>query len=201
MQRSALCRSRRELSNAYLLAKFGFDTAENEPLQVCPLSAYRSPRWAFRRRGVVKPWVHPGLELYYQLKRTIFSSLVFIIEIQWNSSIDSQCNWAFSRTPLKIRENQWKSRRKSWFECKCLRCRILFRNPLQNLQNLKEKTFLLIIDFCDLIFAKSYKSLRSRKSYPTRSLFRWVLPCKNRFRYRRERARKSLDHRFRRLNF
>ena len=34
MQRSALCRSRRELSNAYVLAKFGFDTAENEPLEV-----------------------------------------------------------------------------------------------------------------------------------------------------------------------
>ena len=44
MQRSALCRSRRELSNKYLLAKFGFDTAENEPCKVCPLSAYRSPR-------------------------------------------------------------------------------------------------------------------------------------------------------------
>ena len=27
---SALCRSRRLLSNAYLLSKFGFDTAENE---------------------------------------------------------------------------------------------------------------------------------------------------------------------------
>jgi hypothetical protein len=39
-----LCRSRREVSNAYLLAKVGFDTAENEPFQVCPLSAYRSPR-------------------------------------------------------------------------------------------------------------------------------------------------------------
>ena len=26
-----LCRSRRELSNEYLLAKIGFDTAENEP--------------------------------------------------------------------------------------------------------------------------------------------------------------------------
>ena len=38
MQRSALCRSRRELSNAYLLAKFRFDTAENEPCKVCPLS-------------------------------------------------------------------------------------------------------------------------------------------------------------------
>ena len=50
MQRSALCRSRRELSNEYLLAKFGFDTAaaaaaENEPCKVCPLSAYRSPRF------------------------------------------------------------------------------------------------------------------------------------------------------------
>ena len=31
---SALCRSRRELSNEYLLAKIGVDTAENEPLQV-----------------------------------------------------------------------------------------------------------------------------------------------------------------------
>ena len=28
-------RSRRELSNEYLLAKFGFDTAENEPSKVC----------------------------------------------------------------------------------------------------------------------------------------------------------------------
>ena len=34
MQRSALCRSRRELSNAYLLTKIGVDTAENEPLEV-----------------------------------------------------------------------------------------------------------------------------------------------------------------------
>ena len=29
-----MCRSRRELSNAYLLPKFGFDTAENEPSQI-----------------------------------------------------------------------------------------------------------------------------------------------------------------------
>ena len=28
-----MCRSRRELSNAYLLAKIGVDTAENEPLE------------------------------------------------------------------------------------------------------------------------------------------------------------------------
>ena len=49
MQSSALCRSRRELSNEYLLAKIGVDTAENEPLEVwgklfniiqsCPYSA------------------------------------------------------------------------------------------------------------------------------------------------------------------
>ena len=29
------CRSRQEPSNEYLVAKFGFDTAENEPLKVC----------------------------------------------------------------------------------------------------------------------------------------------------------------------
>ena len=29
------CRSRKMLQNEYLLAKFGFDTAENEPLKVC----------------------------------------------------------------------------------------------------------------------------------------------------------------------
>ena len=44
VQRSAFCRSRRELSNAYLLAKIGVDTAENEPCKACPLSVYRSPR-------------------------------------------------------------------------------------------------------------------------------------------------------------
>ena len=32
-------RSQRELSNAYFLAKTGFDTAENEPSKVCPIAA------------------------------------------------------------------------------------------------------------------------------------------------------------------
>ena len=44
LQRSALCRSRRELSNAYLLAKFGFDTAENELCKVCPTLSVAEPR-------------------------------------------------------------------------------------------------------------------------------------------------------------
>ena len=46
VQRSALCRSRREPSNAYLVAKFGLDTAENEPRQVCPTEPLSSlPSW------------------------------------------------------------------------------------------------------------------------------------------------------------
>ena len=45
VQRGALCRSRRELSNAYLFAKFGFDTAENEPPKVLGVGF-----WA--------PWAH-----------------------------------------------------------------------------------------------------------------------------------------------
>ena len=44
MQRSALYRSQRELSNAYLVVKIGFDTVENESCKVCPLSVYRSPK-------------------------------------------------------------------------------------------------------------------------------------------------------------
>ena len=35
------------VSNEYLLAKFGFDTAENEPCQVCP----RDPPVVSRRAG------------------------------------------------------------------------------------------------------------------------------------------------------
>ena len=35
-------------SNEYLLAKFGFGTAENEPCKVCSLSVYRSPRCRHR---------------------------------------------------------------------------------------------------------------------------------------------------------
>ena len=50
VQRSALCRSRRELSNAYLLAKFGFDTAENEPCQVSSKSSSLSA-WIRGRGG------------------------------------------------------------------------------------------------------------------------------------------------------
>ena len=41
VQRSAFCRSRRELSNAYLLATFPFDTAEKEPWKVCPIEPSR----------------------------------------------------------------------------------------------------------------------------------------------------------------
>ena len=43
VQRSALCRSRRELSNAYLLAKIGVDTAENEPLEVLGENSIQYP--------------------------------------------------------------------------------------------------------------------------------------------------------------
>ena len=35
-----MCRYRRDLSNAYLLATFGFDTAENEPCKVCPIDEF-----------------------------------------------------------------------------------------------------------------------------------------------------------------
>ena len=53
MQRRALCRSRREFSNEYLLAKFGFDAAENEPPKVWVgrvLSARHFAQLSFRQQ-------------------------------------------------------------------------------------------------------------------------------------------------------
>ena len=79
MQRSASCRSRREVSNAYLLAKFGIDTAGNEPCQVCPTelcssqsgpanmasNGWRarrrpSPRGSRRRQWAIPPATSPA---------------------------------------------------------------------------------------------------------------------------------------------
>ena len=51
MQRSAFCRSRRELSNAYFLAKFRFDTAEKEPFKVCPIERCGQPFQACEQSG------------------------------------------------------------------------------------------------------------------------------------------------------
>ena len=42
MLRSALCRFRRELSNAYLVANFGFDTAETSPVKFARSRMYHS---------------------------------------------------------------------------------------------------------------------------------------------------------------
>ena len=57
-----LCRSRRELTNAYLLAKFRFDTAENEPSKVWPIwpsasncSERAAHRGALGARGALRP--------------------------------------------------------------------------------------------------------------------------------------------------
>ena len=45
VQQRSSCKSRRERNNEYLLAKIGFDTAENEPCKVCPLKVPKSFRY------------------------------------------------------------------------------------------------------------------------------------------------------------
>ena len=59
-----MCRSRRELSNEYLLAKVGVDTAENEPLEVwgkifniihwCPYAVLAGPARAAVAEAAVR---------------------------------------------------------------------------------------------------------------------------------------------------
>ena len=51
MQRSELCRYRRDLSSAYSIAKFSFDTAENEPSKVRDRGSARA---ADRLEGVLR---------------------------------------------------------------------------------------------------------------------------------------------------
>ena len=46
-----MCRSRRELSNEYLLAKIGVDTAENEPLEVWEKIQFNIHFSPYRLRG------------------------------------------------------------------------------------------------------------------------------------------------------
>ena len=104
MQRSALCRSRRELSNAYLLAKFGFDTAENEPFQVCPLSAYRSPRYLVNTDNSGTTLMWHGLSTKYRAN----PDLIRIIE-----DIDAQ-GVAYLYLPL----NHWEKSRVSCGKCR-----------------------------------------------------------------------------------
>ena len=53
-----MCRSRRELSNAYLLAKIGVDTAENEPLEVWGENSIQSSLHSLGWAGVLPAaWV------------------------------------------------------------------------------------------------------------------------------------------------
>ena len=80
VQRSALCRSRRELSNAYLLAKFGFDTAENEPPKV----------WGGRvlsaRHSVKQEYFHKKMLRY--VSRKMFSVILHRRYVQGGRSLD-----------------------------------------------------------------------------------------------------------------
>ena len=86
-----MCRSRRELSNEYLLAKIGVDTAENEPLEVwlkiiqyysfVSLSVYlrgwlQTPRWL-----QAAAWLFACLHCCVRLK-----ILPAIVEASWTTS-------------------------------------------------------------------------------------------------------------------
>ena len=68
------------LSNEYLLAKIGVDTAENEPCQVCPLSAYGSPRYA--KRAFVHHYVGEGME----------EGLLFLPTFEYDWLLVIKCN-------------------------------------------------------------------------------------------------------------
>ena len=73
VQRSALCRSRRELSNEYLLAKIGVDTAENEPLEVWGENSIQYSLHSLVSKRCTGTWAHvsPGHDLFLGLRAEI----------------------------------------------------------------------------------------------------------------------------------
>ena len=79
VQRSALCRSRRELSDEYLLAKFGFDTAENEPYKDCPLEVRKYPTYFDTLAALCTLML--GSSLHFHLHYHILSFLLFLYTI------------------------------------------------------------------------------------------------------------------------
>ena len=64
-----MCRSRREFSNAYLLAKFGFYTAENEPSKVCRIQTMETELHAARLALSITPGA-VGRELFFPMGKT-----------------------------------------------------------------------------------------------------------------------------------
>ena len=72
-----MCRSWRELSKAYFVAKFGFHTAENEPYQVCPM---RMSGCAASEVPVERSVVgHGGVLLQARLRARIFPLLLDLL--------------------------------------------------------------------------------------------------------------------------
>ena len=55
-----------QMSTKYLLTKIGFDTTENEPCKVCPLSECRSPRFGSLDRTSVASPPLPSLLLHQE---------------------------------------------------------------------------------------------------------------------------------------
>ena len=110
MQRSALCRSRRELSNEYLLAKFGigrFDTAENEPCKVCLLSAYRSLRLVIGNYFLLRLppdsfFYSPGLRRYFWMRGCLHISLQKGSELASMRWVELNCMSARRATGLPL---------------------------------------------------------------------------------------------------
>jgi len=78
---SALCRCRRELSNAYLLAKLRFDTAESEPSNVCrDCEKERGERGVRRARAPARAREKPKLGVSPRVSAELLQAISVHIE-------------------------------------------------------------------------------------------------------------------------
>ena len=117
-----MCRSRRELSNEYLLAKFGFDTAENELSKVC-LAAPQAAAIAAARRdqGVVDQVALAGSRLHRSRCLQVNMRLKALAEIYTIHSFAQLCNFNFSSKFVKNSTNNY------WQNCQTDRADVNLR--------------------------------------------------------------------------
>ena len=101
VQRRVLCRSRRELFNAYLLAKFGFDTAENEFLRIVRFTSQpASLEWTLP--SALLTFSHPQMSEYkYHVSGPLFPGQLCRLLVRLRKTL-FQDEWQQTRNAREI---------------------------------------------------------------------------------------------------
>ena len=102
-----MCRSRRELSNEYLLAKIGVDTAENEPLEVLGENSIQySLHSLIRPNAAAADQKRLGLEVFLPPRPIVVLYLDLLQVAQVMASWFKKSRWLLGDVGVYCRSNK-----------------------------------------------------------------------------------------------